>query len=178
VLNRYALRFGWQPRLPVPIDAIVESYDLIILCEDVDEPDDVMILGSLEPWTGVVRLNQKHLDLFDSVIGPERFTLAHELGHWIYDAVDGRVQKSLFDEAEAPTVLCRSLGEDDATRVREINANAFASALLMLEALIRAAVTAPMSTSEFIAVASGWGVSRRALQIRLQKVGLGFCLPD
>lgn len=80
VLERYALQSGWKPALPVPVDRIVEHLGLIILCEELDEPPDAQILGALDPTTGIIRLNQRHMELFDTVIGPEQFTLAHELG--------------------------------------------------------------------------------------------------
>lgn len=180
VLHRYAVRTGWLPALPVPVEAILEDEGLTILCEEIEEPDGMAILGAMEPATGIVRLNERRLDLFESVIGPERFTYAHELGHWIYDAVDGRSQKTLFDEERiASPVLCRSHRAQETADIREINANGFASALLLPEQLVRAAVIGPFpSRSAFNATAAQWGVSRQSLRIRLTKLGLGFYLPD
>ncbi|MHB1582402.1 MAG: ImmA/IrrE family metallo-endopeptidase [Acidimicrobiales bacterium] len=156
---------------------MIENLGLIILCEEIDEPEGTTILGALDPATGTVRLNERHLELFDSVIGPERFTYAHELGHWLYDAVDGRTQASLFDVPEAP-VLCRSAGTGESADIREVNANGFAAALLLPEGLLRAALAGPFeSLASFNDAAARWGVSRMTLRIRLEKLGLGSFIP-
>jgi Zn-dependent peptidase ImmA (M78 family) len=180
VLHRFALRTGWNPSLPVPVEQILEEAGLTILCEEIDEPEGAMILGALEPATGIVRLNERHMALFDSVIGPERFTYAHELGHWTYDAVDGRTQASLFGAAApAEPVLCRTRSASETADIREINANGFASALLLPEALLRAEVrTGFSSRPAFNTAAASWGVSKTTLRIRLEKLGLAGIVPQ
>ena len=121
-------------------------------------------------------LNEAHLGLFDSVIGPERFTLAHELGHWIYDA-DNPDQGNLFSDPDAMPVFCRRPGRSESDP-REVNANKFAAGLLLPEALVRAAITEHfVSWSAVSAAASQWGVSRQALCIRLGDLNLDGFLP-
>jgi hypothetical protein len=87
VLRRHATRTGKPIALPVPIELIVEiTYELSIDWHDIDEPADHKILGALSPSTRTIFMNTRHLPMFERWVGPERFTLAHELAHWLYDA--------------------------------------------------------------------------------------------
>ena len=91
VLARHATATGAPVALPVPIEIIVEqTFGLEILWEEIEEPPDSIILGALAPRDRRILLNSRHEAMFERWIGPERFTLAHELAHWIYDAVDPR----------------------------------------------------------------------------------------
>jgi Zn-dependent peptidase ImmA (M78 family) len=178
VLERHALVDRWTPALPVPIERIIEvTYNLRIVCEPIGDPVGETILGALQPTTHQIVLNERHLDLFESVVGPERFTLAHELGHWIYDADDPQ-QATLFSQSEAtPAVFCRRVAQPGSD-LREVNANRFASCLLLPAVLVRAAIRQPFpSWSTFATTAAGWGVSQRALSIRLESLGLQELLP-
>lgn len=177
VLERFALAERWRPCLPVPVERIVESiYGLSILWSNVEERPGEQILGFLSPIDRRIVLNERHATLFESVIGPERFTLAHELGHWIYDA-DNPDQGSLFDAADSEVTFCRGLGQSDAD-VREINANKFASRLLLPAALVRSELLAPFRTWHALAGrAADWGVSQQTVVLRLNELGLGGFLP-
>lgn len=126
-------------------------------------------------------MNERHIDLFDQWVGPEAFTLAHELGHWEYDAVDPN-QGQLFD-ARGEKVFCRrpdpgaAIGGD--SDLREVNANKFAACLVLPEALVRAGVSSPFrSWADLARTAAAWGVSRTTLRIRLETLGLGKQLPS
>lgn len=142
VLAAYIRRCGWTPALPVPVETIIERcYGLSILWEPLDELAGETILGALMPESRTIRLNELHLDLFERWVGPETFTLAHELGHWIYDAVDPN-QGRLFDASGEP-VFCRAPERPQGSSggaLREINANKFASCLVLPEDLLREAV--------------------------------------
>lgn len=179
VLTRFAVSDGWTPSLPVPIERIVDSrFNLSILWDVLEEPAGEMILGVLQPQERRIVLNERHAPLFDSVIGPERFTLAHELGHWIYDA-DDPDQVSLFDEPDgAGTVFCRGWSPAKAD-LREVNANKFAGTLLLPTALVRVALTQPLpSWAAVEQIAADWGVSKETLTIRLRDLGMRDFLPS
>ena len=89
VLERHSLKTGAPVRLPVPIDLIIElTFELQVLWDELAEPPETMILGALFPANRLIVLNDRHSATFERWIGPERFTLAHELAHWIYDADD------------------------------------------------------------------------------------------
>ncbi|MGH9126131.1 MAG: ImmA/IrrE family metallo-endopeptidase [Acidimicrobiales bacterium] len=185
VLELHARRTGWLPSLPVPVDAIVsQTYGLKVTWADVAETRDERILGVLEPRAGIIAFNRRHRDVLSAVVGPGRFTLAHELAHWLYDADR---ESLLFDHP----VFCRRLAEGDPRQVREDNANRLAAALLLPGTLVRGALglspTLPsnrpglsrrtLDASVLNAKAKQWGVSRQTLRLRLEGLGLGWCLP-
>jgi len=181
VLETHARSSGWTRSLPVPIEAIVQdTYAMLVHWGAVAEAPHERILGVLQPKAGMIVLNERHQDLLSDVVGPRRFTLAHELGHWIYDADR---DSTLFDHP----VYCRRLADDDPRQVREVNANRLAAALLLPADLVRAAFGRPRSgparpsrvstVAELNARARTWGVSRQTLRIRLESLGLGWCLP-
>lgn len=160
-------------QLPVPIEMIVEqTYELEVVYDRIDEPADTMILGALVPSSRRIIMNTAHQDLLDTVIGPERFTLAHELAHWVYDA-ENPDQMSL-EFADQSAVFCYSrespaLPETD--RIREINANKLAAALLLPEGLLREAHL-PTGEAELKDLARTWQVSYQSLTIRLDQLQL------
>ena len=105
-------------------------------------------------------------------MGPERFTLAHELGHWIYDAdnpdqlrlnLGGDYQERYCYHRDSP-----GLSED--LRIRELNANKFAAHVLLPEELVRRADIHEV-LNDLPGTAKRWQVSRTALRIRLQDLG-------
>lgn len=167
VIARHERVTGTPVGFPVPVELIVEeTYGLEVLWDDIDEPSDVRILGALIPSEKRIVMNARHDELFVDVIGPERFTLAHELGHWLYDADDPDQLALSFDEISPELCLAPRAAESEDTRLRELNANNFAAHLLMPEYLVRAAdveevLGAPRRT------ASEWGVSVQALSYRL-----------
>jgi Zn-dependent peptidase ImmA (M78 family) len=132
--------------LPVPVEAIAE--DLLGLYVEEVPLDGVS--GLLYPSERLIRVNA------NDVPARRRFTLAHEVGHWICQVQEGR---------GAP-VMCRAedleLGSD---RTLEREANVFAAELLMPEPAVR------VSAGD-AAAASRFGVSSEAMQWRLYSFGL------
>lgn len=173
VLHRYANETGKPVTLPVPIEMIVErTYGLTIEWDDIDEPPEHRILGALSPSTRTIVMNTRHIETFERWVGPERFTLAHELAHWLYDAEDP--QQGALDFGAPTEVFCRrddTSDLDDTTRLREQNANALAAHVLLPDDLVLAhdldAVLADVRGT-----AHAWGVSRQTLQIKLERLGL------
>lgn len=175
LIRRYALRTGWNPSLPIPVEAIAErELDLRIICEPIPEQPGEWILGALVPSLRTVRLNENHLDLFEARSGPYEFTIAHEIGHWVYDA-DDPDQTSLLEPAREP-LLCRDLGPSrltDAAKIREINANKFAARLLLPADLVLAELPSDDDLSARVdSLATKWKVSKRTLGIRFDELGL------
>ena len=82
-----------------------------------------------------------------------RFTIAHELGHWVCQCLDGAAQP----------VYCRAeeIGLDPQAKALEREANIFAANLLMPEEAVRAA-----------GGENRFGVSDEALAWRLYNLGL------
>lgn len=174
VLAHHEALTGERVALPVPVEMVIElTYDLAVLWEDIAEPSGATILGALLPLDRQIVINTRHTDLFDRVIGPERFTLAHELAHWIYDADDpNQLTLNLHEGASEQFCYCReSPGLGHESQLREVNANKLASHLLLPEHLVRAADLDEIR-STLRETAAAWGVSHRALRIRLGTLGL------
>ncbi|MDE2936725.1 MAG: ImmA/IrrE family metallo-endopeptidase [Chloroflexota bacterium] len=174
VLRKHALHVGHPVELPVPIESIIEhTYGLQILWEDLTEPPGTIILGALEPRNRRIVLNARREQWFETWLGPERFTLAHELAHWIYDADDPN-QLPLGLMEEIPEQYCyhrESPGLTDETRIREINANKLAAHLLLPGDLVCNS-DIPRVLSDLPSAARDWQVSKTTLQIRLKELGL------
>jgi Zn-dependent peptidase ImmA (M78 family) len=177
VLGRYSARTGWTPALPVPIELVIEeAYGLRIITRQIEEPPDVRILGGLFQDEAAIVLNERHGQLFETVIGPLEFTLAHELGHWLYDADAG--QGALFEPAEPVFCYVDGTGKaPDSVRLREINANKLAAAVLMPAVLVRQVDPLDL-VSHHRQYAQQWGVSARTLEIRLQELGIASVNPS
>lgn len=88
-----------------------------------------------------------------------RFTIAHELGHWVCQCLEGHT---------AP-LYCRSedIGVDPRARALEREANVFAAELLMPETGVREEFAASVGDC-----AQAFGVSEEALRWRLYNLGL------
>jgi Zn-dependent peptidase ImmA (M78 family) len=148
LLRRYQQRFGGSLQPPVPVEAIAE--DLLGL--SVGESESLEVSGMLLPVQREVWLNGTE------PAPRRRFTLAHEVGHWVCQVLEGR---------GAP-VMCRAeeigVGEG---RALEREANIFAAELLMPEELVR---------NRFDGTAAGtavqFAVSEEAMGWRLYNVRL------
>lgn len=143
--QRYHELFA-DPELPVPVERIAE--DLLGLSVGEAELD---VSGLLIPAERQIWLNAAE---------PEprrRFTLAHELGHWICQCLDGR---------SAP-IYCRSTDIGSAAdRALEREANVVAAELLMPGDAVR------VEFGKGGDVASRLRVSPEAMQWRLYNFGL------
>jgi hypothetical protein len=175
VLEKHAVKCGKPVTLPVPIDSIIEgTYELEVLYDDIDEPPDTVILGALRPGQKRIILNERHMDMFDGWVGPERFTLAHELAHWVYDADDPNQLTFDLTSTGPAEQFCyhrEAPGLADTLRIREINANKLASQLLLPDHLVRQ-VPLDDTLRNFRRRAAEWGVSQQTLRIRLETMGL------
>ena len=173
ILARHARVTGVPVSLPIPIELIIEqTYELEILWDEIEEPDGAKILGALAPTARRVVLNTRHQAMFEQWLGPERFTLAHELAHWVYDADDPNQLSLAFDGASEQFCYHRDsscLSED--LRIREMNANKLAANLLLPEWLVRDADVQTV-LRDFRGTAARWGVSQTTLLIRLETLGL------
>ena len=132
----------------MPVESIAEDLLGLRIREGNLEVSGMLIPSEREIW----------LNRADAAYpGRQRFTLAHELGHWIHHC---------REQQEMPAVLCRTedvtLGAD---RAKEREANIFAAELLMPEDAVRQSADAPAAAAIF-------GVSRAAMSWRLYSFGL------
>jgi hypothetical protein len=135
--------------VPVPVESIAE--DLLGLA--VGECDDLPVSGLLIPARREVWLHGAEAR---ESPGRRRFTLAHEVGHWVCQCTG----------PGTPEFLCRSVGagggEQGGDAGREREANVFAATLLMPEDAVRRAV------------AAGWDLSRCAAHFAVSDVAMGW----
>src|SRR5438132_1516663 len=97
--ERYRRTFG-GPEIPVPVESIAE--DLLGLRI---EHTDMDCSGMLLPTQRLIRLRAAEAPRNEYPLRRYRFTIAHELGHWICHALEG---------ARSVPTFCRSvdLSED------------------------------------------------------------------
>lgn len=152
LLDRYLATFG-GPDVPVPVESIAE--DLLGL--RISERDGLACSGLLVPARREILVNAREAAESE---GRKRFTIAHELGHWVCQVLEGRWLPVFCRAVEAPN------GKNPP---EEREANVFAAELLMPEAAVRAAFGAHGSTAE---TAAALRVSQEALGWRLYNLGL------
>ena len=154
--DRYLAAFGGD-EIPVPVEAIAE--DLLGL--RIEQEWAMEYSGMLLPAERRIVLNAAEAPQDAAPLRRFRFTIAHEVGHWVCHVVGA---------AHPAPVFCRAKDlSEDADRVLERDANVFAAELLMPEPAVREA------WSEFEGVAAcavRFDVSPTAMQWRLHSFGL------
>jgi Zn-dependent peptidase ImmA (M78 family) len=154
--ERYLAIFGGA-EIPVPVESIAE--DLLGL--RIERSADIDCSGMLVPAERRIVLNAAEAPRDERPLRRYRFTIAHELGHWICHVL-GRPDPQ-------PT-YCRVVDLTEAAdRTLEREANVFAAELLMPEAVFREAWAA---SSDVSGLAERFGVSLLAAQWRLHSFGL------
>lgn len=178
VRERYLDTFGGEG-LPVPVEAIAE--DLLGL--RIEESWAIDCSGMLLPAERLIVLNahekaraQKARARDAPPLRRFRFTIAHEIGHWVCHCLEGRAQTM------EPS-YCRPVDLTEATdRALEREANVFAAELLMPEPAVREVWAELLARSDersgpelaaaVTACARRFDVSPTAMQWRLYAFGL------
>jgi hypothetical protein len=162
---RYIATFGGA-EVPVPVESI--AVDLLGLrIEDSWDLGDCS--GLLLPAERLIVVNASERVAAGEAppLRRARFTVAHELGHWICHA---------NERPEAAPVYCRQVHIAEAgDRTLEREANVFAAELLMPERQVRAAWA---QTGDVDACAARLDVSRTAMAWRLYSFGLVNVAPS
>ena len=155
VRERYLGLYGGEG-VPVPVEAIAE--DLLGL--RIEERWDIDCSGMLLPAERRIVLNAAEGagGRNDPPLRRFRFTIAHEIGHWVCHCLEGRAP-------EMEPSYCRPVDLTDAAdRALEREANVFAAELLMPEETVR---TAWSALGDISACAARFDVSPTAMQWRL-----------
>jgi Zn-dependent peptidase ImmA (M78 family) len=162
--ERYLATFGGAA-IPVPVESIAE--DLLGL--RIEHSAGIDCSGMLVPAERLIVLNAAEAPRDERPLRRYRFTIAHELGHWICHVL-GRPDPQ-------PT-YCRAVDlSESADRILEREANVFAAELLMPEPAVRAAwaslVTDRHEEEEAVAAcAERFDVSPTAMRWRLYSFDL------
>ncbi len=162
--ERYLGLFG-GPELPVPVEAI--AGDLLGL--RIEESWDIDCSGMLLPAERRIVLNAAEAPRDVAPLRRFRFTIAHEVGHWVCHCLEGRAP------SPAPS-YCRPVDlSETADRALEREANVFAAELLMPEPAVRAAWE---ELGDVAACAACLDVSPTAMHWRLYSYGLTGDRPE
>jgi hypothetical protein len=155
--ERYLATFGGA-EIPVPVESIAE--DLLGL--RIERSHEIDCSGMLLPAERRIVLHAAEAPRDEAPLRRYRFTIAHELGHWICHVVGGASPQPTF---------CRSKDlSQDADRTLEREANLFGAELLMPEPAVRAAWAELVGVA---ACAARFDVSPSAMHWRLYSFGLG-----
>lgn len=150
--------------IPVEIVAMVSFYGFSVYGLDMDDDISGMIIVNDKPIKSygtnkLIIVNSNHSST------RKRFTIAHELGHYI---LQGRPQKC-YSHRESSGVY----------NPEERDANSFASALLMPEEDVRRFVKSisqkpplPLDLTLIFNVAKRYNVSESSAEVRLKKLGI------
>jgi IrrE N-terminal-like domain len=153
--ERYLSLFG-GPEIPVAVESIAEDYLGLRI-----EQAYMDCSGMLLPAERLIRINAAEGPPNEPPVRRFRFTIAHELGHWICHALEG---------ADPAVSYCRPIDLTEAAdRTLEREANVFAAELLMPESAVRAGWEELGSAD---ALASRFDVSPSAMSWRLFSFGL------
>ncbi len=167
LLADFEARFDIGEVPPVPAERIATS----LLQLDIDEADDLRSLPDAPQdqgrLSGLLHVPSKTiwLDRGEAARYPRRrrFTIAHEIGHWILHASAGYICACRPDEI---------VDHDRARNLRkaEAEANAFAAELLMPEPLVTE--HCKRLRANVVALAEDFDVSVPALKLRLTRLSL------
>jgi Zn-dependent peptidase ImmA (M78 family) len=156
--ERYLATFGGA-EIPVPVESIAE--DLLGL--RIERSADMDCSGMLVPAERRIVLNAAEASRDERPLRRYRFTIAHELGHWICH---------VLGSPDPQPTYCRPVDLSEvADRALEREANVFGAELLMPEHAVRNAWT---ELSDIAACAARFDVSPSAMHWRLY----GFDLAD
>jgi Zn-dependent peptidase ImmA (M78 family) len=154
---------------PVPIDQLIRQEEIHILRKKLDDETSGFIYVDPESTAAVIGLNVSHSTT------RQRFTLAHELGHFLMHRQEGGQlhvdQKDFF-------LRFRDKRTRDTWATQEREANAFAAEILMPKTFLERDIKSlkdGVSISDEKAVramANRYGVSLQAFLFRLTNLGL------
>ena len=158
---------------PIDVDLVGEiacglSWDWDILPEALG----TKVWAGLYPRERLVVLNETHRDAFAAKSGLERFTKAHEIGHWVLHVRDGFYHYSAPEYSSATEYSATATKPRD--RWLERHADWFAAALLMpATVFVPAAELCDLDDwKQLYRLASTFDVTITALTVRLEQLGL------
>lgn len=152
----------------VPVKEIANGLGIDVVYENFDSDISGMLYRNEEEKEYIIGVNLAH------GLNRQRFTIAHELGHFLLH----KGEATHFDRGGFRVNYRNSLSST-ASNKEEIEANAFAAALLMPEEFLIQAVEDKLShgidisndEEEVTEIADLFKVSSQALAIRLGKLG-------
>ena len=150
------------------VEQLVDDLGLGLVWESIPDGGEGRVLGQLIPDDRLIALNENHLELLDQNNGRlRRFTVGHEIGHWLLHADD--VRSGTIPLFDGKRIWCR----DGSKMAIERQAEMFSAALLMPRDRVLAALPdAPWSGwSPVYQLAETFVVNATPMIIRLEKFG-------
>ena len=138
LLRRARARGLWDGSAPIPVERLIERLlGVRIEFDYLDDGGGAHVLGKLVIHERTIYINTADRERFELIVGLERYTLAHEAGHFeLHVDQGGYLQTNLGLDLSTDAILCR----DGDTSPREYQAERFGAYLLMPEDLVRHAV--------------------------------------
>lgn len=172
----YRRQTGVRLAPPIDIDLVGElACGLQWDWEVLPEPPSTLVWAALFPHEARVVLNETHAKKFAASRGLERFTKAHEIGHWMLhvDKEKGEYSAPCAPEFVVRGALHSTISRGNGTNWLERHADWFAAALLM-----PASVFVPIAEKHDLLnprslqkLARTFDVSLAALRARLSQLG-------
>ena len=151
---------------PVDVNGIASAVGLKIIYENFT--GDISGLLITRDSNGVIGVHSKH------ALVRQRFTIAHEIGHFVLRHHSESGDHVHVDEGWKTTA--RNERSAKGVDRHEIEANRFAAALLMPEALLRTRAAEfrhkRLSEGDVFTLAQEFKVSEQAMTLRLRNLGL------
>jgi len=148
--------------IPVDVEKIAKAKGVVVVKQELE--DSVSGVLMIKDGRGIIVVNEGHHP------NRQRFSLAHELGHYLLHPDAG----SVF--VDRSPVFFRDRRSSEGVRQHEIDANAFAAELLLPEKDLKAQLNdRPVDAFDDVSVrrlAARFGVSAQALTIRLTSLDL------
>ena len=142
--------------IPVPIERVASRLGIKIKLEDLGEECSGVLVRKRE--RAVIGVNWRHHS------NRQRFSIAHEIGHFVLHSGETYIDKGY-------SIHFRALESGSGTKKEEMEANAFAAALLMPTTMVREAFAQqPFDLTEDDALemlAERFKVSTQAMTYRL-----------
>jgi Zn-dependent peptidase ImmA (M78 family) len=153
-------------RPPVPIDKLIRRKNIEIVFKRFEDPSSGFILINPNTRNPVIGVNSKHSET------RQRFTMAHELGHFILHKHSG-----IHVDEDDFFVRFRDENSGLGTEPEEREANAFAAELLMPRQFVEADVRtrqrfSMLDETGLRDLAKRYGVSLQACMLRLVNLKL------
>lgn len=167
LLRRHAVNllddFGFE-KPPVPIKAIAEWLGIIVRFMPFRDNGDVSGMLFTKDDVSVIGVNSHHHQ------NRQRFTIAHEIGHFILH----KAKEIYIDTNFKVAVNLRDQSSSEATDADEIEANRFAAELLMpydmiIDDILKDGIDIESETQISI-LAQKYRVSRQAMAFRIQNI--------
>lgn len=177
IINEYneSLLTQNQP-VEIPIEEIIEfHYGFNIEYEHLNyiSPD---VIAAIFPESMRIVMNESKSQLFNQNEGFHRFTFAHELGHWVLHVEDKQNLQTTIELGNQTTNVFFCRDQNKINQQIERQADLFAGSILMpkklMESALRSLSTKNILRSDLHQLASCFGVSKSALQVRINQLKL------